>query len=92
MTLFGRKAYPSLQAVDGKIDLAMIVIPGRFIPDAVAQAGAKGAGGVIIITAGLGESGPEGKAIEAQILDEAAKTGLRVIGPNCSGMFSAGLR
>jgi acyl-CoA synthetase (NDP forming) len=88
--LFGRKAYPSLQAVDGGIDLAMIVIPGRFIPDAVAQAGAKGAGGVIIITAGLGESGPEGKAIETQILDEAAKTGLRVIGPNCSGMFSAG--
>ena len=88
--LFGRKAYPSLEAIDGEIDLAMIVIPGRFIPDAVAQAGAKGAGGVIIITAGLGESGPEGKAIEADIMQRAAKTGLRVIGPNCSGMFSAG--
>ena len=89
-TLFGRKAYPSLADVPGNIDLAMIVIPGRFIPDSVAQAAAKGAGGVVIITAGLGETGPEGKAIEAQILAEAAKTNLRVIGPNCSGMFSSG--
>ena len=91
-TLFGRKTYPSLEAIDGTIDLAMIVIPGRFIPDAVAQAGAKGAGGAIIITAGLGESGPEGKAIEARILEQEGQTGLRIIGPNCSGMFSAGAK
>jgi acetyltransferase len=48
-----------------------------------------GAKGVIIITAGLGESGEDGKKIEAEILNEAAKTGVCVIGPNCSGMFSA---
>ena len=87
--LFDRKAYPSLKEIPGSIDLAMIVIPGRFIPEAVALAGAKGARGVVIITAGLGETGPEGKAIEAQILKEAAKYDLNVIGPNCSGMFSA---
>ena len=88
-TLFERRAYPTLADIPGKIDLAMIVIPGRFIPEAVAQAAAKGAGGVVIITAGMGESGPEGKAIEAQIMAEAQKHGLRVIGPNCSGIYSA---
>ncbi|MEJ2100158.1 MAG: acetate--CoA ligase family protein, partial [Desulfobacterales bacterium] len=45
--------------------------------------------GIVIITAGLGESGAEGKKIEDQILQEAAKTGAYVIGPNCSGMFSS---
>ncbi len=88
-TLFGLKAYPSLRDVDGPLDLAMIVIPGRFIPEAVADAAAKGAQGVIIITAGLGETGPEGKKIEAEIMAIAERHGVNVIGPNCSGMFSA---
>ncbi len=88
-TLFGIRAYPSLTAVDGRIDLAMIVIPGRLIPQAVQEAAEKGAKGVIIITAGLGETGPEGKRIEAQIMDIAERHGIHVIGPNCSGMYSA---
>jgi acetyltransferase len=87
-TLFGRSTCKSLKEVDGEIDLAMIVIPGPFIPDAVEDAAAKGAKGVIIITAGLGETGAEGKAIEARILERADRHGVNVIGPNCSGMFS----
>jgi len=88
-SLFGMKAYPSLAAVDGPLDLAMIVIPGRLIPQAVQDAAEKGAKGVIIITAGLGETGEEGKRIEAQIMDIADRHGIHVIGPNCSGMYSA---
>jgi len=88
-SLFGIKAYPSLAAVDGPLDLAMIVIPGRLIPQAVQDAAEKGAKGVIIITAGLGETGVEGKRIEAQIMDIADRHGIHVIGPNCSGMYSA---
>ncbi len=87
--LFGRRAYPSMKDVDGRVDLAMIVIPAKFIPEAVADAAAKGAKGVIIITAGLGETGEEGKRIEAEILDIADRYGVNVIGPNCSGMYSA---
>jgi acetyltransferase len=88
-TLFGLKAYPSLTTVDGPLDLVMVVIPGRLIPQAVHEAAEKGAKGVIIITAGLGETGPEGKQIEAQIMDIADHHGIHVIGPNCSGMYSA---
>ena len=87
--LFGRKAYPNITEIEGEVDLVMIVVAPRFLTSAVADSVKVGAKGIIIITAGLGESGEEGKRIEAEILDEAAKTGAFVIGPNCSGMFSA---
>jgi acetyltransferase len=87
--LFGRKAYPSIIDVGREIDLAMIVVAPGFLVSAVADSVKMGVKGVIIITAGLGETGEEGKKIEAEILNEAAKTGVCVIGPNCSGMFSA---
>ena len=86
--LFGRKAFPRVTEVGKEIDLAMIVVAPRFLVSAVADSVKMGAKGVIIITAGLGESGAEGKQIEADILSEAGKTGTVIIGPNCSGMFS----
>jgi acetyltransferase len=86
--LFGRKAFPGITAVGKEIDLAMIIIPPRFLTSAVADSVKMGVKGIIIITAGLGESGAEGKQIEADILKEAKKTGAVIIGPNCSGMFS----
>jgi acyl-CoA synthetase (NDP forming) len=87
--LFGRKAYPNITAVEKEVDLVMIVVAPKFLVPAVADSVKMGARGMVIITAGLGETGVEGKKIEAQILQEAAKTGAHVIGPNCSGMFSA---
>ena len=87
--LFGQKAYPNITEVGAQVDLAMIVIPPRFLVSAVADSVKMGVKGIIIITAGLGETGEEGKKIEAEILNEAAKSGVCVIGPNCSGMFSA---
>ena len=90
--LFGRKAYPNITAVEKEVDLVMIVVAPKFLVPAVADSVKMGAKGMVIITAGLGETGAEGKKIEAQILQEAAKTGAYVIGPNCSGMFSASAR
>ncbi|MGD9240384.1 MAG: acetate--CoA ligase family protein [Desulfobacterales bacterium] len=87
--LFGRKAYPAITDVGKEVDLAMVVIPPRFLVSAVADSVKMGVKGIIIITAGLGETGEEGRKIEAEILNEAAKAGVCVIGPNCSGMFSA---
>ncbi len=86
--LFGRKTYPSLSDVPEQVDLVMIVIPAPLIPNVIGQCVEKGAKGAIIITAGLGETGKEGKEIESQILENAAKGNVRIIGPNCSGMYS----
>ena len=87
--LFDRKAYPNITEIDNEVDVVMIVVAPKFLVQSVADSVKMGAKGIIIITAGLGETGEEGKKIEAEILDEAAKTGAFVIGPNCSGMFSA---
>jgi acetyltransferase len=86
--LFGRKAYPNIAEVGTQVDLAMIVVAPRFLVTAVADSVKAGVKGIVVITAGLGETGEEGKKIESDILSEAAKTGACVIGPNCSGMFS----
>jgi len=87
--LFGRKAYPTIIDVNKQVDLVMIVVAPRFLTSAVADSIKMGAKGIIIITAGLGETGEEGKRIEAEILEMASKAGANLIGPNCSGMFSA---
>ena len=55
--LFGKKAYPSITAVEKEVDLAMIVVAPRFLVSAVAESVKMGAKGIIIITAGLGETG-----------------------------------
>lgn len=87
--LFNRKAYPSILDIGDQVDLIMIIIPARFIPQVVADSVKMGAKGIVIITAGLGETGEEGKKIEEEILRIARQGGARIIGPNCSGMFSA---
>jgi len=88
-TLFNQKAYPSLDKIPEPVDLVMVVIPPRFIPDVIHQCAGKKAKGAVIITAGLGETGKEGKEIESRILSTAEKGGVRIIGPNCSGIFSS---
>lgn len=88
-TLFGMKAYPSILDVGQQVDLVMIVVSPGLIPQAVDDSVKMGARGIVIITAGLGETGAEGKKIEAEILRIANAGGAKIIGPNCSGMFSA---
>ena len=87
--IFDRKAYPSILDVEAPVDLVMIVVAPKFIPQAVAESVKKGAKGIVIITAGLGETGEEGKRIEAQVLEIAEAGGAKIVGPNCSGLFSA---
>ena len=87
--LFGRKAYPSIKEIGKQVDLVMIVVAPRFLTSAVADSIQMGARGIIVITAGLGETGEEGKRIEAEIFEMVSKAGTNLIGPNCSGMFSA---
>ena len=87
--LFGRRAYKTITDVNCEVDLVMIVIPPRFVVSAVVDSVKMGAKGIIIITAGLGETGEAGKEIEANIINEAAETGTYIIGPNCSGIFNA---
>jgi acetyl coenzyme A synthetase (ADP forming)-like protein len=85
--ILGRKAYPSLQDVPDKIDLAIVVIPSKNVLDVIGQCGAKGIDSAIVITAGFRESGIEGSKLETELINKAREAGVRFIGPNCLGMI-----
>jgi len=85
--ILDRKAYPSLQDVPDKIDLAIVVIPSKNVLDVIGQCGAKGIDSAIVITAGFRESGIEGSKLETELINKAREAGVRFIGPNCLGMI-----
>lgn len=87
-TLHGQKCYPSLEAIDGSIDLVVIITPARTVPGIIDQCVAKGAKGAIIISAGFKELGPEGLALENEVLKRAKTGNLRIVGPNCLGIMN----
>ncbi|MBN2305873.1 MAG: CoA-binding protein, partial [Anaerolineae bacterium] len=81
----GLPAYASILDVPDPLDLAVIAIPARFVPPALEDCGRRGVPGVIIISGGFGELGPEGAALETEIVRIAQQYGVRMIGPNCIG-------
>lgn len=80
-------AYKSVTDVEGPIDLAVIVIPYKFVPGAMRECGEKGIPAVVVITAGFREAGHEGLEREAELIEIANEYGIRVIGPNCLGVL-----
>lgn len=87
--MLGLKVYPSVLAIPGPVDLAVIVVPAAVVPQVVAECVQKGVKGAVLITAGFAEVGPQGKAAQDAIIDAARRGGLRLLGPNCLGIFSA---
>ncbi len=69
-------------------DLALISVPDRAVEAAIDDAATAGARCAVVLTSGFGETGDEGKAVERRIVDRAARSGMRVQGPNCMGIVS----
>ena len=91
-TVLGVKAYPGITAVPEKPDLAVIITPPPTVPGIVRDCGKAGVKGVIIISAGFKEIGPVGVELERQVLEEATKAGIRIVGPNCLGVMVPGAK
>ncbi len=85
----GLKAYKSILDVPGQVDVVHMVIPAKFVPQAVEDCGKKGVKHIIINSGGFSEIGPEGAAIEKDFLERAAKYGIRIFGPNCQGIINS---
>lgn len=83
----GVKAYPKLTDIPDKVDMAVVAVPAKVVPQVMDDAGKKGVKLAVVITAGFREIGEEGKALEAQVLEIAKKHGIRMIGPNCLGII-----
>ena len=85
--ILGLKCYPSVLDVPGPIDLAVVVIPNKYVAAALEECGQKGVKGVIIISAGFREAGLEGVRMEREVVAIAKRHGMRLIGPNCLGVI-----
>jgi acetyltransferase len=87
-SVLGVKAYPTVSDIPESVDLAVIITPPASIPGLIKECGENGVQGAIVISAGFKEIGPEGAELERQLLVEAQKANIRIIGPNCLGVMS----
>ncbi len=89
--LLGRPIYTEVAQVPDPVDLAVILIPAPYVPAAVEACGARGIRAVIVASGGFRETGPQGAALEAQLLEIVRRYGMRMIGPNCIGLLDTHL-
>lgn len=82
----GVPAFPSVSQTPAVPDLAIICIPAKGVLSVVEECAARGTKGLIILTAGFRETGPEGRAVEDRIVEVARSHGMRILGPNCLGL------
>jgi acetyltransferase len=87
---FGKPCYPSVGAVPdpGTVDLAVVAVPAPAVLDTLREIGAAGIRNVVVITAGFGERGEEGKRRQRALRETAAEYGLNLVGPNCVGLIN----
>jgi len=83
----GKKAYASIFEVGEQVELVVIATPPQTVPDIIEDCGKHGVKSAIIITAGFGEVGAAGQALEKAVVDNARRYGIRLIGPNCLGVM-----
>jgi len=81
-------AYKSLDAIDEPVDLVIVTVDLKFVPDILETCGKKGIHNMVIISGGGKELGGERAEIEQKIKDLSSKLHVRIIGPNCIGMFN----
>ena len=86
--ILGLKVYPSVADIPGDVDLAILLIPREAVPDVARDCARKRTKGIVLYTSGFGETGPEGKELERQIVRIAREGGTRVIGPSCLGPYN----
>lgn len=83
----GQRAYASIAEVGQPVDLVVIATPPKSVPGIIEECGLHGVKAAVIITAGFGEIGAEGAALERQLMENARRFNIRLIGPNCLGLM-----
>jgi len=90
--IMGIKAYKSLEDIPDKVDIAVVTVDLKFVPDLLKAASKKGIHNFVVISGGGKELGGERAAIEAQVKELSKQLRIRIIGPNCIGMFNGANR
>ena len=84
----GVKAYASIAELPQVPDVAIIAVSSRLTGGAVRECASKGVKAVVLFSAGYAETGDEGAAAQDEMLTDARTSGMRVLGPNCLGLFT----
>src|SRR5215469_214141 len=87
-TILGLKCYSTILEIAEPVDLAIIIIPSKVVPQVLEECGKKGVKAAVIISAGFKEIGEQGKILEDKIKKIAKDYGIRLIGPNCIGFIN----
>jgi acetyl coenzyme A synthetase (ADP forming)-like protein len=82
------KCWKSVLDIPDEVDMAVIVVPREHVQGVVEECGKKGVKGVVVISAGFREVGPEGVARERKLVEALRRHGMRMIGPNCMGIVN----
>lgn len=88
----GLQSYPSLEAIDGDLDFVLVAVPAKDVASVLREAAVKKAKTALIFSSGFAEAGSDGIAMQNEIAQIARGTSLRIIGPNCLGLFNSAAR
>ncbi|MCX4540837.1 bifunctional GNAT family N-acetyltransferase/acetate--CoA ligase family protein [Streptomyces sp. NBC_01565] len=86
--LDGVRAYRAVADIAAPVDLAVIAVPADRVPEVVAACGEHGVQGLVVLSAGYGESGPQGTARQRELVRQVRSYGMRLIGPNAFGVIN----
>jgi acetyltransferase len=82
----GLKCYSSVKDVPDPVDLAIVFVPAKLVPDVIRECVQRKIPGVMIQSGGFAETGDSGKSLQSEVKDICKKTGIRLWGPNCMGL------
>ncbi len=83
----GVRCYRDVPQLPAGVDLAVVATPAKTLPSVIEACGKAGIRAAVVITAGFGEAGEAGRALQEQMLSMARRHGVRIIGPNCLGIM-----
>jgi acetyltransferase len=87
--LFGKQVYQDLADISEEVDLGILVIPAKFVLESLRECKKFGIDHVVIVSGGFSEAGDEGKLLELEIKNFIEENKMRVIGPNCIGLYDS---
>lgn len=87
-TLLDRPCYPDIASIPGTVDLAVVAVPARHVPDTLRELGRKGVKAAVVFSSGFSEVGGDGIRLEAELKQAIRDSGVRILGPNCLGLVN----
>jgi len=86
--VLGLKAYPRVDLIPDEVEVVVIIVPAPSVPQVMRDCAKKGVKGVVILSSGFREAGGEGVKFEREIVETAKKAGIRIVGPNTTGILN----